>query len=117
MMSGFIFRPYVFFFGIGAFFFLIACYVIMWIFIHTYQIYPSIEVSSGLINDRFSEAVAAVFRARPHAFFVGGTTLMVALIILGIGFLSLQNKRYFDELFHINSTQIINSMRRNGSDC
>ena len=75
----------------------------MWIFYHTFAVYPEIEVISGLINDQFTEAVATVFRQRPHAFFVGGLTLIVSLQILGLGFLSLQNKRYFDELFHLNS--------------
>ena len=106
LMSGFIFRPYAFFLSIGGIFFLIAMWLIMWIFIHTFNLYSTVEVSGGMINDRFSEAVAAVFRARPHAFIVGGVTLIVALQFLGIGFLSLQSKRYFDELFHINSSQI-----------
>lgn len=106
LMSGFIFRPYAFFMGVGLVLMLISLWLIMWIFIHTFTIYPSIEVPSGLINDRFSEAVGAVFRARPHAFFVGGITLIISLQFLGIGFLSLQNKRYFDELFHINTTEL-----------
>lgn len=103
LMSSFIFRPYGFFMFVGITLLVISIYVISWIFYHTFAILPEITVSSGLFNDRFSEAVAAVFRNRPHAFLVGGFTLIIALQFIGIGFLSLQNKRYFDELFHMNS--------------
>jgi hypothetical protein len=72
-------------------------------------VYPDISVPSGLWNDRFTEAVASVFSDRPHSFFVGGLTLIVALQFIGIGFLSLQSKRYFDELFHLNSALLKNS--------
>jgi glycosyltransferase involved in cell wall biosynthesis len=104
LMSSFIFRPYVFFMIIGIVLLIISTYVIAWIFYHTLTVLPDITVASGLLNDRFTEAVAMVFRNRPHSFFVGGFTLIVALQFIGIGFLSLQSKRYFDELFHLNST-------------
>lgn len=45
-----------------------------------------------------------VFNERPHAFFVGGITLLAAIQILSLGFLSLQKKRYFEELFHISTS-------------
>lgn len=103
LMSSFIFRPYVFFMVIGSILLAISLYVISWIFFHTFTILPEITVASGMFNDKFSEAVAMVFRNKPHSFFVGGFVLILALQFIGIGFLSLQNKRYFDELFHLNS--------------
>lgn len=104
LMNSFIFRPYVFFMFVGIALLFLSTYVIVWIFYHTYVVFPEIAVPSGLWNDRFTEAIASVFRDRPHAFFVGGFTLIVALQFIGIGFLSLQSKRYFDELFHLNSS-------------
>jgi hypothetical protein len=65
---------------------------------------PTIHIDPQVFDDRFSMAIGAVFKARPHAFFVGGITLMLAIQILSLGFLSLQNKRYFEELFHINTS-------------
>lgn len=103
LMSGFIFRPYIFFLGVGTVLFLLATYIIVWIFINTFNIYPDIAPSSDYFDARFSEAVAIVFQRRPHSFFVGGFTLVVSLIFIAMGFLSLQSKRYFEELFHINS--------------
>lgn len=104
LMSGFIFRPYVVFMTVGMIFLFVALYIIAWIFIQTFQALPDIAMELGNIEDRFGMAVARVFQERPYSFMVGGITLVVALQILGIGFLSLQNKRYFDELFHINTT-------------
>ncbi len=46
-----------------------------------------------------AEAVAEAYAMSPHAFFVGGVALILAIQVGGLGILSLQNKRYFDELF------------------
>jgi dolichol-phosphate mannosyltransferase len=102
-MSAFIFRPYMFFILTGMILFLISLYVIVWIFINTFIVYPSVSPIITNIEERFSEAVAIVFRSRPYSFIVGGITFVVALQFLSIGFLSLQNKRYFEELYHINT--------------
>ena len=103
LMSGFIFRPYAFFLGSGLFLLLIAMYVIVWIFINVFIAYPEVLSPTGVYGDRFSEAIATVFQQRPYSFFVGGITFIVSLILIAIGFLSLQNKRYFEELFHMNT--------------
>lgn len=106
LMTGFIFRPYMFFMTVGLLALVASFWVIGWIFVHTIDTLSAVEVASGLLNDKFTAAVALVFQQRPHAFFVGGFSFLTALQFLGIGFLSLQNKRYFDELFHINSSQL-----------
>ena len=103
LVSGFIFRPYIFFFIPGIILLLVSIYVIVWIIINTLRIYPQITCAGHYIDDRFSLAVAQVFTDKPHAFLIGGFVLVIALLFLGIGFLSLQNKRYFDELFNINT--------------
>lgn len=104
LMSGFIFRPYVFFITFGVLLFLVALYIIVWIFINTFQAMPDIVIDPQFIDDRFSMAIGQVFNTRPHAFIVGGITLILSIQILSLGFLSLQSKRYFEELFHINSS-------------
>ena len=103
LMSGFIFRPYIFFIRTGLLVFLLALYIIVWIFINVFSAYPEIEATSGFFDSRFSDAVSLVYKERPYSFLVGGITLMVSLIILAIGLLSLQSKRYFEELFHITT--------------
>ena len=108
LMSAFIFRPYAFFMGVGTFLMAVALYVVIWIFINTFRALPTINESIIGFENRFGEAVAQVFIERPYSFVVGGITLIIALQFLSMGFLSLQNKRYFDELFHLNSNVLKN---------
>lgn len=115
LMAGFIFKPYIFFLGAGFILFSLALYLIGWIVYFTIQIYPTIPVDPTAFDDRFSLAVAKVFQLRPHAFYVGGITLILALQVFSLGFLSLQNKRYFEELFHISSS-ILKQKNRNISE-
>lgn len=103
LANSFIFRPYVFFWILGISIFLISVYIIIWIFINTYLAYPMTgELAQGF-EGRFSLAVSEVFRQRPYSFIVGGITLIISIQLMGLGFISLQKKRYFDELFHLNS--------------
>ena len=102
-MSGFIFRPYIFFIIVGLVLFLIALYVIGWIFINTFYVYPNVQTVGQYFDERFTLAVSQVFRQSPQAFMVGGITLIISLQFLSLGFLSLQSKRYFEELFHLNT--------------
>ena len=105
LMSSFIFRPYIFFLGTGMLILLISLYIIAWIFYHVLKIYPTLSVASNaFFDDKFSAAVAELFRQRPYSFLIGGFAVVIALQFLSIGFLSLQNKRYFEELFHISTS-------------
>jgi glycosyltransferase involved in cell wall biosynthesis len=113
IMSGFIFRPYIFFFVPGIVLSLVSLYIIAWIFINTVRVYPEITVYGKYFDDHFSAAVAAIFRERPYAFFIGGVSLIVSFQFISLGFLSLQNKRYYEELFHLNSRILKNVIEQN----
>jgi dolichol-phosphate mannosyltransferase len=104
LMAGFIFRPYIYFIGIGILLFLISMYVIAWIFINTFDSMQTINVASSYFDERFSQAIGLVYSQRPHAFFIGGITLLLSINTVCLGIISLQNKRYFEELFHINTS-------------
>jgi glycosyltransferase involved in cell wall biosynthesis len=112
LMSGFIFRPYIFFITLGSVLLLIALYIIGWIFLNTFQAIPLVQIDPMYFDDRFSIAIGKVFQQRPHAFFVGGIALLLSIQILSLGFLSLQSKRYFEELFHINSSILKNDSHK-----
>ena len=103
LMTCFIFRPYMYFLTVGFLLLIVSLYIIGWIFYHTVTLMPEITMETTYFDDKFSYALGVVFQNRPHAFLVGGFTFVVAIIILGIGFLSLQTKRYFDELFHLGT--------------
>ena len=52
-MSGFIFRPYIFFIIVGLVLFLIALYVIGWIFINTFYVYPNVQTLVNILTRDF----------------------------------------------------------------
>ncbi len=104
LMSGFIFRPYLFFFLIAFVLFLVFLYMLVWIFINIFDLYPNVVAATGYFDDRFSLAVKDVFNNRPHAFLIAGFLLVVSMQFFSMGFISLQSKRYFEELFHISTS-------------
>lgn len=111
LANSFIFRPYAFFWFVGFLIFLVSLYILIWIFINTYNAYPETAALADGFDARLTMAVSEVFRQRPYSFIVGGTTLIISIQLLGLGFLSLQKKRYFDELFHLNSAILRNTKK------
>ena len=55
-------------------------------------------------NASFSTSLALQFGKNPQSFIVGGITFIAAIQFLSLGFLSLQSKRYFEELFHLGTS-------------
>jgi glycosyltransferase involved in cell wall biosynthesis len=98
LMSGFIFRPYIFFLGIGIFLMLLSLYELIWLFYDTLS-----YITAGNMNISFSQSLAVQFQKNPQSFLVGGITFIIAIQFLSVGFLSLQSKRYFEELFHLGT--------------
>jgi len=104
LFSGFIFRPFMFFVLPGFLLVLIALYPILWAVLHTLNYLRQQPYSGGAIDFHFSDAVAQAFQMSPHSFIVGGVLLIVGLQLISLGIISLQNKRYFEELFHLGTT-------------
>jgi glycosyltransferase involved in cell wall biosynthesis len=103
VMSGFIFRPYIFFFVIGAFLMILSLYELVWLLIDTLSNLSLIHQQNPDIASSFSYSLEQQFIKNPQSFIVGGITFLASLQFLGFSFLSLQNKRYFEELFHLGS--------------
>jgi hypothetical protein len=80
-----------------------AAYVNTWMVIHFIEAYVELEASGDAALE-MSAAVALAYTRYPHTFIVGLLSLMLAMQLIGMAMLSLQNKRYFDELFHLGST-------------
>ncbi len=106
LMSGFIFRPYIFFLGIGIFLMLLSLYELVWLLYDTLSYIAATQAQST-----FSQSLALQFRKNPQSFLVGGITFVIAIQFLSTGFLSLQSKRYFEELFHLG----ISLKKKNGT--
>lgn len=102
-VAGFMLRPFTFLLVPGLLLLCFAAYVNTWMVIHFMDAYGQLQASL-LATPSPSAAVALAYRQHPHTFIVGLLSLMLALQVLGMAMLSLQNKRYFDELFHLGST-------------
>jgi glycosyltransferase involved in cell wall biosynthesis len=105
-LSGFIFRPFMFFILPGFALSLISLYPISWAFFHTFNQYHRLSFSAPTerLDYVFSDAVSAAFQQSPHSFLVGGFTLMLSIQLISLGVLALQSKRYFEEVFHLGTS-------------
>lgn len=103
ILSGFLFRPVVFFILPGALILLFAIYANSWMIAHFLEQYSTLT-QYGNFFERASAALSAAYAASPHTFIVAVSALVLALQLLGLGILSLQSKNYFEEMFHLGST-------------
>ena len=104
VLSGFIFRPFFFLVAPGMLVGAFAAYVNIWMFVHFIGAYRELAAAGSTFA--FSEAFANAFAEFPHTFIIGFLSAMVAIQLVGQGLLALQNKKYFEELFHLGSTHI-----------
>lgn len=101
--SGFILRPFTFLLVPGLLLLAFAGYVNAWMVIHFVDAYVELGASPETARN-LSAAVALAYTRFPHTFIVGLLSLMLSIQLIGMAMLSLQNKKYFDELFHLGST-------------
>ena len=104
LMSGFIFRPYIFFIGIGVILLTLSLYELVWLLYDTIAALPAIYHQTPAVANPFSYSLSKEFALNPQSFLVGGITFLASIQFLGLGFVSLQNKRYFEELFHLGTS-------------
>jgi len=104
LMAGFIFRPYIFFLGIGSVLLCLSLYELIWLLFDTLSGLKAIYKQVPIIESPFSYSLRLQFKLNPQSFLVGGITFLAAIQFLGLGFVSLQNKRYFEELFHLGTS-------------
>lgn len=104
MMSGFIFRPYIFFFGIGIVLMGLSLFELIWLLHDTISGLDQLKGHIPANENPFSYSLYMQFKKSPQSFIVGGITFIAAIQFLSLSFLSLQSKRYFEELFHLGSS-------------
>ena len=101
IMSGFIFRPFLFFTLPGLVLAGFSAFVNFWMFVHFFEAYQELAVASADVT--LSQAVGVAYQRYPHTFVIGLLSAMLAAQLVGLGILALQNKHYFEELFHLAS--------------
>jgi glycosyltransferase involved in cell wall biosynthesis len=106
IMAGFIFRPYIFFIGIGMILMALSLYQLVWLLYDTLWDLNQCLSAGNSTMCSFSNSLARQFLIHPQSFLVGGITFLAAIQFLGLGFLSLQSKRYFEEMFHLGTSLI-----------
>jgi glycosyltransferase involved in cell wall biosynthesis len=102
LLSGFLFRPVMFFIIPGLALLLFALYVNTWMLIHFFEQYQAFPQYAGFLT-RASVAVGAAYSEFPHTFIVGLLTSMLAIQLISLGILALQSKSYFEEIFHLGA--------------
>lgn len=112
MVSGLLFKPFEFFVFPGALLLLFALYTNTWMFIHYFNAYVALPPE---MPSKFTEALDVAFVAHPHTYFFGVLSLMLSIQMMSLAVLSLQNKKYYEELFHMG-TSIISEVRDTKDD-
>jgi len=88
LVSGFLYRPIMFFLVPGVTALAIFAWCALWMII-------------DIIADR---GISSAWAASPATFIVGGLSLLAAVQLLSCGLISLQNKCYFEQMFHLGTT-------------
>jgi glycosyltransferase involved in cell wall biosynthesis len=101
VFSGFLLRPVMFFIIPSLIFFVLSLYTNAWALVHCWTNYQKLHQVTPFPD--VTDAIAHAFAQAPHTFFIGGTTMMIAIQLLSLGVLSLQNKSYFEELFFLGT--------------
>ncbi len=104
LMSAFIFRPYIFFMGLGLILMALSLYELVWLLIDTLSDLAKGNALTPGAENSFSHSLSLQFKRNPQSFLIGGITFVIAVQFLSLGFLSLQSKRYFEELFHLGTS-------------
>ena len=104
--SSFLFRPFFYFIMPGMLVMLAAVYSLGWSAYHTID--EALNVPPGA-EASFSAAVGRAYDFSPHSFIVGGVALLVAIQLISLGIISAQQKRYFEETFHLGTSVLASS--------
>lgn len=104
IMSAFIFRPYIFFIFTGSILMMLSLFELIWLLYDTIKGMLILQMQSSNTEFLFSTSLLQQFQKNPQSFIVGGITFIAAIQFLSLGFISLQNKRYFEELFHLGTS-------------
>lgn len=114
ILSGFLFRPVMYFIAPGLLLLLFSLYVNGWMLVHFADQFAVLTQYSDLFQ-RASAAVSAAYALSPHTFLIGILSLMLSVQLISLGILSLQSKSYFEEIFHLASA-VYRTSREQGDE-
>jgi hypothetical protein len=76
----------------------------VWALIHSFIKFQELSGENYFIIQRISESIEAAFKFSPQSFIIGGFSMIIGIQLISLGILSLQSKRYFEEIFHLGTT-------------
>ena len=114
VLSGFVFRPFMFFVVPGLVLLAFSAWVNIWMVVHFFDALQM--VPPDVATDKVSWAIASAYEDYPHTFIVGLLSLMVAVQLISLGILALQSKSYFEEVFYLGSTMARRQRSAQSSD-
>ena len=94
LVSGFIFRPFVMLLLPGLLLLAFSLYVNFWV---------TVEFVNALLGgERALHAAAmSIYRDHPQTLFIGVLSLVLAIQMISLGAVSLQNARYFNDAYYM----------------
>ena len=102
VLSGFIFRPFMFFVLPGLLLLTFSLWVNIWMVVHFFDALQMVPPDAD--TDAVSWAIASAYRDYPHTFIVGLLSLMLSVQLISLGILALQSKSYFEEIYFLGAS-------------
>jgi len=99
--SSFLFRPFFYFIVPGLIILVLALYSLGWSAWHSLQQFLNVPAGH---EASISAAIGRAYSFSPHSFIVGGVSLLTSIQLISLGIISAQQKRYFEELFHLGTS-------------
>ena len=112
ILSGFIFRPVMFFILPGLVLLMFAFWIGAWGFIHFFTYYQELVQYDSFLM-RSSAALEMAFNRHTHTFVIGLLASMLAIQLISLGVLALQSKNYFEEIFYLGTAIYKSSNEKN----
>lgn len=105
---GFVFRPVMFFFLPGLLLLLGSGLIHLHVLMHCVESYSALLQVGNVVEP--TRAISKAFVDYPHDFLLAGVTLMLSILLMGLGVLAMQMKHYFEEIFYLG-TQTLKEVR------
>ncbi len=115
LRMGWLLRPAYFMLWLSAFLLLPGLYMAFWLGIRVVQSTVSFLEAGESINWAFSHGLQEVFQVFSYSFVLGGTLIIVGLLIMLIALLVIQHKLYHDELLRLGQEILYRLPRRTDS--
>jgi hypothetical protein len=97
IVSGFMLRPFALMMAPGLALLVMSVWLVGRL---TWRVADAIAAGAG----SWAHALETVLAAHPHALLVCATSSVLAVLLLGLGLVALQTKRYFEDLYHLGVT-------------